>query len=168
MQKRIRALVLVLTCLFITGMAQFARGPIGTYLSKEVPQRLDAAVLHIGATTTQMNPIPPESVELEFALSLKRALKVIASSLGIFLEEFEYANEYTIAAAGNKTSIRCLVRYRGDHLIGMALRHGPSGIELSRQLRDALSRELPGMLVVVTGSSSEPPPSDPRQSLVAP
>lgn len=150
--RRIARTVLVaLAALAVATAALLARGPLGIVVSKDFVEQLHAAVSSSGSTVSQTKEVAPESVQLEFFVSLRRTLKVIGASIGVILHEDEYASAYTIVSADGKTTIHCLSRFRGDHALGIVVEPGPTGTLAAVHLRDVLITALPNLPILLTG-----------------
>ncbi len=147
--KKIAATALAIAALFVAG-AFLAQGPVGTELSIEFPEQLRAAASNSASAVIRTRRIAPESVRLEFHVGLKRIFKVLGASIGPLVDETESASEYTIVSADGKDSIRCLVRARGDHLIGIVIEHDASTRYAAVGLRDDLRIAVPDVPILLT------------------
>ena len=72
-------------------------------------------------------------------LDAKRALKVALSQIGMSYPVAEFAEQYTFEHGKVRSSVRCLIRFRGDHVISVAL-----GQNAPVELQQAIRLRFPG------------------------
>jgi hypothetical protein len=101
----------------ILTLALFSRGTIGpeSIVAKDVQLLIDASARSVNAIARGPDAIDPDRVPLPFELEAKRVLKTSYSSVD------ERAEAYLFEHGKLDRPVQCLIRLRGDHVIGVAI-----------------------------------------------
>jgi hypothetical protein len=124
-----------------SSVVAFSRGPVGpeSVLHKDVPLIIRDAAGSVYATTAGPISIKAATVPLSGILEAKRGLKVVLSQIGISYPVAELAEQYTFEHGKIPSSVRCLIRIRGDHVISVALEQNAPA-----ELQQAIRSRFPG------------------------
>ncbi len=122
----------------ISLLAIWSRGPVGpaSVTSKELAEHLSTSAEIINAEFQGPREVATDTLSVSFALALKHRIKSVYSPERDRTEEFVYKEKST------GRSIRCLARYRGDHLLAIALENNAP-----QNLRVALEKNLPDYMI---------------------
>ncbi|UUZ53334.1 hypothetical protein LP419_31370 [Massilia sp. H-1] len=141
--KKAIAAVLITTAMGV-GLAAFSRGPVGpeSIVHIEVPMFISDAAESLHATAAGPLSVEAATVPLSGMLDAKRALKVALSQIGMSYPVAEFAEQYTFEHGKVQSSVRCLIRFRGDHVISVAL-----GQNAPMELKQAIRSRFPGYII---------------------
>lgn len=123
------------------GLAAFSRGAVGpeSIVHKDVAMFLRDVAGSVHATAAGPISVEAATVPLSGMLGAKCALKVALSQIGMSYPVTEFAEQYTFEHGKGPSSVRCLIRFRGDHVISVAL-----GQNAPMELQQAIRSRFPG------------------------
>lgn len=140
-------------------LATLARGPEGTAVAKETPERIAALAQACGLRLQGAVTIPPSGVPLSTRATLKHQVKAIARQLGVAYPAFDSAEEYSLIQPNGPALIHCSARFSGDHLIGLEIKFAPGQHSFADCLRNALAEEFQ---YEILSNYSHPEKTNPR------
>ncbi|WP_426321299.1 hypothetical protein [Pseudoduganella sp. R-43] len=128
----------VILILLTVLLALLSRGPVGpeSIVAKDVQALIDDSAKSVSALARDPVSVAPREVPLTLELEVKRILK------GLYSSEEERAEVYSIEFGKLGTPVRCFIRLRGDHVIGIAVEAAAS-----RELMQALHTRFPGYTI---------------------
>lgn len=132
------------------GLAAFARGPVGPASVAVI--EVDELLRGMAIALSSPRPIAPGRVAIGPATEAKRILKGALGAAGLVERVEEGAWQYLLSAPGASRPVHVLVRYRGDHVLAVAIEH--SGQAPEPGLVRAIRSRFPGYAVNVIPPSA--------------
>lgn len=127
------------------GLAVFAQGPVGPASVAMI--EVDGLLRETTAWVSGPRAIEPARVPLTTGIKAKRVLKQAFGALGLAERLTEGAGQYLLSGPGALRPVRVLVRYRGDHVLAVAIEH--SGQAPEPGLVQAIRSRFPGYAVSI-------------------
>ena len=132
-----------------------ARGSVGpgSVAHIEVRALLEEAANAAEANITSVSRARPSSVPLPWRVEAKRVLKAGFGAVGIAMQVPEVAEAFVVEQQKTKSSLRCIVRIRGDHVIGLVLEPNDQGGSFLLQFQRALQERFRGYAVLISAGA---------------
>lgn len=141
---------LALGAAFVAGLALFVRGPVGPASVAVI--EVDDLLRETATALSSPRAIAPERVALAPTTQAKKILKDALGAAGLVEKVEEGAWQYLLSAPGAARPVRVLVRYRGDHVLAVAIEH--SGLAPEPGLVQAIRSRFPGYAVSIIPPSA--------------
>jgi hypothetical protein len=139
--------LVVITIIAIASLAAMnAHGPVGpeSIVGLEVDALVARSAARANASVSASTSANPNLLKLPPDLEPKRRVKRMLSKLGIVAPAPESAIQFTIRQQFGSHSVRCLIVFRGDHVIGIAVIEDGLDGSFTDHVQDALKAEFQG------------------------
>jgi len=153
--KHIILAALVTLAILLVGSVLYARGPIGpeSVLHKDVGHLIKKVAANTQSIIINLAPASPGIVPLSWPLKSRWLLKSAFANLGLVQQQLEVAEVFEVKQSQTDASLRCFVRVRGDHVIGLHLETTGHSGSFVAQFQNELKKVFPSYVVSISNGA---------------